>query len=443
MVKRNRDMVERRDELNRAQMGMIAACKEWDRKEHRVELLQGERRRVMIAKSAEVLPYGQDADIMIAITSLFFDAGCPADNLLITTPYQIISRANLPTNGQIYRKLYSTLKRLRAAVYTFRDGFWNAVRKRWLNTVDDFQFFVRLRLRDTEDLSGEQDIEADARVVIELSTQFAEQIRQGYVRSIDEKLLAQLKQPTNRGMYHFLDASAVDPESGQRALTLKYRLSELYDILGLIGRADSNLDRLRRMYTPLLQQNYLSDVSYQGGGDDVMVTFVFGTNAREANPDLVAALRAEGVVLGVARNLALNHPERVLPSIAFVQQYDASVKRVHSKGAFLHDVIKNPEKYDHTLSAQPAPVIAAHPPAPPKEVPEMATDSAGAARGVLKALVSQEKLTEAEAQACLGLLEQGRISTAEVTLLSVPRKKISPSELIAGWLKRPVPLLTP
>jgi len=51
-----REVLERRDEYNRAQMGMIAACKEWERKEHRVLIVQGDRKREMIAKSGEVSP---------------------------------------------------------------------------------------------------------------------------------------------------------------------------------------------------------------------------------------------------------------------------------------------------------------------------------------------------------------------------------------------------
>lgn len=368
MSKGTKEPLVRRDEYNRAQMGMIAAVKEWDRKEHRVVLLQGNRRRVMHAKSTEVLSVGQDSDIMIAITSLFYDAGCPPDNLLVTTPYAIITRAKLPTNGRIYHRVYASLRRLRAGMYTFRDGYWNASRKRWMNAVDDFQFIVRLRLRDTEDLTGEEELEADAPILLELSSQFAEQIRQGYVRSVDEQLLAQLKQPTNRSIYHFLDSNAVDPETGKRAVSLDYRLGDLYSILGLTGRPDSNLDRLKRMYRPLLEYRYLADVTCPGSGEDSRVTFIFGSNAREADPALVEALRAEGVVLGVARSLALNYPERVLPSIAYVRRYHQQVKRVQSKGALLHDVIKNPEKYElevRTIDApSPPPAVPPVQPAP-------------------------------------------------------------------------------
>lgn len=359
MARRAKELLERRDEYNRAQMGMIAACKEWDRKEHRVIIVQGDRKREMIAKSGEVLPYGQDSDIMIAITTLFAEAGCPSDNTVVTSAYAILIRAKLPTNGQLYRKLPTSLKRLRAAVYTFKEGFWNASRKRWTNDVDDFQFFVRLKFRDTEEFSGEVDIEADAPIVVEFSTQFAEQIRKGYIRTVDEKLLGQLKQPTVRALYHFLDSYAVNPETGQRVLSLSFRLNDLYASLGLVGRSDSNFDRLRRMYRALIEKGYLADVIIEGIGESSSVIFVFGSNAREADPTLVEALTSEGLVIGVARNLALNHPDRVLSGIAYARWYHAEIKVVKNKAALIHDVITNPEKYAREAKTIEAPVTPA------------------------------------------------------------------------------------
>ena len=44
-------------------------------------------------------------------------------------------------------------------------------------------------------------------------------------------------------------------------------------------------------------------------------------------------------------------------------------------------------------------------------------------------------------QACLGLLEQRRVTAAEITMLSVPTKKVVPSEQVARWMLRPTPLL--
>ena len=87
------------------------------------------------------------------------------------------------------------------------------------------------------------------------------------------------------------------------------------------------------------------------------------------------------------------------------------------------------------------PTLAAHAPAKPRELVEETLDGSGAARGVLRALVDQGRLTEGETLACLGLLEQKRISAAEVAGLVVSKKKTSPSEQLAAWLRRPTPLL--
>ena len=86
-------------------------------------------------------------------------------------------------------------------------------------------------------------------------------------------------------------------------------------------------------------------------------------------------------------------------------------------------------------------LLAAYALAKALEASEVDQDWNGSTRGVLKVLVVQEKLTTGKMQACLGLLEQRRVSAAEITMLSVPKKKIIPSEQVARWLLRPTPLL--
>ena len=418
MARRTGEVLERRDEYNRAQMGMIAACKEWERKEHRVIIVQGDRKREMVAKSGEILPYGQDSDIMIAITTLFAEAGCPADNTLITSAYAVLTRAKLPTNGQLYKKLPTSLKRLRAAVYTFKEGFWNASRKRWTNNVDDFQFFVRLKFRDTEDFAGEVDIETDAPIVVEFSSQFAEQIRRGYVRTVDEKLLGQLKQPTVRALYHFLDSYAVNLETGQRVLSLNFRLNDLYASLGLVGRSDSNFDRLRRMYRALIEKGYLADVIHEGSGESAAVIFVFGSNAREADLALVSALTAQGLVIGVARTLALNHPERVLSGIAYARWYNTEIKVVNNKAALIHDVITNPEKYAREAKTVPAETTSP-PPVPPVRDPEVERQDA-----------AQEIERDREAWYALSQAEQAEQLQRKITLFGAKLTPLQAESLV-------------
>lgn len=60
---------------------------------------------------------------------------------------------------------------------------------------------------------------------------------------------------------------------------------------------------------------------------------------------------------------------------------------------------------------------------------------------MLAALLAQAKLTEGEVQACLGLLEQGRVTLSEVTMLSVGKGRTA-SQHLADWLSRPVSLFT-
>jgi hypothetical protein len=72
--------------------------------------------------------------------------------------------------------------------------------------------------------------------------------------------------------------------------------------------------------------------------------------------------------------------------------------------------------------------------------PKETTNPHGAAKGVLAALVAQEKLTADEAQACLHLMDEGRVSLREVALLSVTKDR-GAAQRVAQWLTRQVPLI--
>jgi hypothetical protein len=131
----------------------------------------------------------------------------------------------------------------------------------------------------------------------------------------------------------------------------------------------------------------------------------------------------------------------------------AEGQSIRNAGGYLSSILETPENYLPGTVSIKAPVpksalitvdmppLAAYAPAKALEAPEVDEDGNGSARGVLKALVAQGKLTTGEMQACLGLLEQRRVSAAEITMLGVPKKKVTPSEQVARWMLRPTPLL--
>jgi hypothetical protein len=123
------------------------------------------------------------------------------------------------------------------------------------------------------------------------------------------------------------------------------------------------------MYRALIEKGYLADVVHEGAGESAVVIFVFGSNAREADPALVSALTSEGLVIGVARTLALNYSDRVLGGIAYARWYHAEIKVVRNKAALIHDVITNPEKYEREARTVLDPVTP--PPPIPVRDPEV------------------------------------------------------------------------
>jgi len=147
------------------------------------------------------------------------------------------------------------------------------------------------------------------------------------------------------------------------------------------------------------------------------VTFVFGSNAREADPALVSALTAEGLVIGVARTLALNYPDRVLSGIAYARWYHTEIKVVRNKAALIHDVITNPDRYARETRAVADPVT----PPPPIPVPDPEVELQDA---------EQELQRDREAWLNLSQTEQAEQLHRKVTLFGAKLTLTQAQELV-------------
>ena len=275
----------------------------------------------------------------------------------------------------------------------------------------------------------------------------ARSIREGYTRPLDLSVYKELSQPMVRTLYRLLSETRLSLPATEPA----HYLVPVRAWATHLGMHDFEISKVRRALEPahqeLIARGFLKETVYLGRGESQQLRYTYGRSvAPNADPKQVALLTGRGLALGPAITLLGQYPEaEVLRAVTLFDALMAAGYKARSQGGLLTDILRSPEKY---LQAEMKKQIARTAPrqerAPALDnlaassSPVQEADSIGAARGVLAALVAQDKLTEGQAQACLGLLAQGRANISEVALLSVSRGK-SAAQRLAEWLTRPVP----
>lgn len=287
-------------------------------------------------------PRGIDTDVLLAIETKFILLGCPEDNQVVATPYELLQMVSDDSSGSAYERLKVSLLRLWRVGFMVRKGEieegsqWVHYLNMSLSLIQSIQFASRGR-RDSANELDEMD--ASSKLVITLSEPFAASIRAGYTHYLDRRLLRGLEQPVARALYRILQAHR--PESGE----LKVLLRDWASLCGIIATAP---DKIRRILNPahdeLIAVGYLADVSFIGKGSRQTVTYRFQrTNA--ADPALVNMLINLRVTRPRAEQLAAEYPERVEAVVRYVEQR-ASLGKVKSTAALAYDILVKPEKYD-------------------------------------------------------------------------------------------------
>ncbi|GGM16479.1 replication initiator protein A [Deinococcus aerophilus] len=345
----------------------------------------GDRNFYVQGMAARGRPHGVDPDVLLALQTLFFDAGCPDDDTVECTAYALLKLTPMGTRGNAYSRLRDSLLRLEGVSWLTRVSRPSGGRYR--GTTETTRLIDRISVRDTSlSASGEGGtIEAGAPLRVTFSRHFAQSIREGFYQILDAELLGDLKQPTARSLYRVLQAHRVG-DDGSLARELPVIMAAWREATGLSGQRSNNVKRtLDGAHAHLIAAKYLRDVAYEGSGDGTRITYAF---EGEADPELVKLLTDMQVARPVAESLVTEHPERIREAASAMRARLAEGFRPRSLGATMVDAVRNPEKYAPPVST-PGPRASrprgkAAPEPQPMLLPLSREESLGMIRSVLR-----------------------------------------------------------
>jgi plasmid replication initiation protein len=366
---------------------------------------------------------------------------------------ELLKLSGLGTSGNYYSEIQNIFDRLQKTFFEIIEC-WHDGREHDLVTTR-FALVTNFtkKQKSGEDKAANQ-FTAKTNLIVEINSEIVDSIRTGYVRALDMDFYARLSQPLVRTLYRQLEERRT-PFNGPASSTFSVDLSRWGTQMGLHCENASAIRRsLVRAHDELIELKYLRSADIEGRGRAQIIHYHFAGSDPQPAQKHVLLLTERGISAGRANELARKHTgDRIEAAAARFDQLREGGQNIRNPGGYLSKILEAPENYlpgtvtikapipKSALITVDMPPLAAYAPAKALEAPEVDEDGNGSARGVLKALVSQGKLTPGEMQACLGLLEQRRVSAAEITMLGVPKKKMIPSEQVARWMLRPTPLL--
>ena len=315
----------------------------------------GDRDFYVQGVAARGRPHGVDPDVLLAMQTLFFEAGCPDDDTVECTAYSLLKLTPMGTRGNAYSRLRDSLLRLEGVSWLTRVSRQSGGRFR--GTTETNRLIDRISVRDTSlSASGEGGaIESGAPLRVTFSRHFAQSIREGFYQILDAELLGDLKQPTARSLYRVLQAHRVG-DDGSLARELPVIMAAWREATGLSGQRSNNVKRtLDGAHAHLIAAKYLRDVNYKGSGEETRITYEF---AGEVDPELVRLLTDMKVTRPVAEALVAEHPDRIREVVKAVELRMAQGFKPRSLGATMVDAVRNPDKYIASAPAlQPVPSV--------------------------------------------------------------------------------------
>jgi plasmid replication initiation protein len=446
------------DERNLARLGLILAPRRlagplssWER--NVAVDSSGTIQVKCTTEAGSVVPHGMDNDIMVGLINGFVAAGAPAHGRVVLTVSELLKLSGLGIGGKQYAEIQNIFDRLQKTFFEIIECWYDGRKHHYTSTRFNLVTVFAKQISANNDNTGSQ-FSATTKLVVEISSQIVESIRTGYVRALDMEFYASLSQPLVRTLYRQLEERRI-PFNAPASSTFNVNLYSWGAQLGLHCEDTSEIRRsLVRAHTELVKLQYLQSADIEGRGKQQEIHYHFSGSDPVPAQKHVLLLTERGINAGRANELARKHTgERIEAAAARFDELHAEGQNIRNPGGYLSKILEAPENYlPGTVSIKAAvpksalitvdmPPLAAYAPAKALEAPEVDEDGNGSARGVLKALVAQGKLTTGEMQACLGLLEQRRVSAAEITMLGVPKKKVTPSEQVARWMLRPTPLL--
>lgn len=342
----------------------------------------GDRSFYVQGVAARGRPHGVDPDVLLALQTLFFEAGCPEDDTVECTAYRLLRLTPLGIRGNAYARLRESLLRLEGVSWLTRVSHQQGGRFR--GTTETNRLIDRISVRDTSlSASGEGGtIDAGAPLRVTFSRHFAQSIREGFYQILDAELLGDLKQPTARSLYRVLQAHRVG-DDGSLARELPVIMAAWREATGLSGQRSNNVKRtLDGAHAHLIAAKYLRDVSYEGSGDSARIKYEF---EGEVDPELVQLLTGMKVARPVAEALVADHPERIRDAVGVVQRRLDEGYKPRSLAATVVDAVRNPEKYTAAPRAASGRTRTKAAPEPqPRLLPLSREESLGMVRSLLR-----------------------------------------------------------
>lgn len=287
-------------------------------------------------------PRGVDTDILMALETLFMCQGCPSNNTVTTTAYEIVQLVYQNSSGVLYKRLHESLLRLWRVGFMVSwgpndpEGNWVRFANRSLSLIEAVQFWSQGKRRASPDL---HEIEAHGKLVIRFSEQLAASIRAGYYQHLNRKLLTKLEQPVARALYRILQAHR--PLDG----VLTCKVTHWGSRCGIIATDPRKIRRtLESAHDELRASGYLASVEYSGRGANQEITYHYRA-AGSADPHLVELLRSVGVARPSAEQYAAEYPDRVEMAVNYVKDR----KGTRNKAGLAVDILLHPEKYELTF----------------------------------------------------------------------------------------------
>ncbi|UBV45548.1 replication initiator protein A (plasmid) [Deinococcus taeanensis] len=287
-------------------------------------------------------PHGIDTDVSAAIINLFIELGCPDDDTISVTAYQLLKSAGLHINGQNYINLRLSLMRLEGTQYVISRTWRDAKRGRW--TSSTFRYLDKVAFTG----KAAEEVDEQSLICVTLPRDVTASIRAGYLKPLHLPFMQSLKRPPTRALYRLLDAQRIDPEHPERRIgAFEVKLMDWAQACKLNSdRPDMIRRALAPVHKELIDRGVLTSVEYTGRGQKQIVTYVFGEVAAPPDPRIVAALMQGGVTRPVSEKLAREFSADVIEQA--VALHAALLKdgyKARSKGGLLVDVVRNPGKW--------------------------------------------------------------------------------------------------
>jgi len=331
------------DELNIAQLSLISiqtrlpdTFVDWED-----TFTVGDRPVMVQATAGKLgLPHGIDVDTNAALINLFLEQGCPADNAVRVSSYELLQGMGLDDSGTNYALLHESLQRMYLASYTIQGWFDHdggmVIRTtlRLIDKVSDMQ-------RGDKNLFG-RPFGRNAVLIIALPVEIASNIRSGHLRAFDRNFMRALNSPLTRGLFRLLDAASdVSPvfEVGLMDWAKRCRLA--FDVPARIRRT------LEPAHAELQEQGFLKRVVYEGRGKAQTVRYEFNRQRpdfpmTEVQLKLIGQLKALGVAPPQAEAFVRGHSEaQVQERAQLAELIVTGTRNIKRQGGLVWDILNN------------------------------------------------------------------------------------------------------